>query len=482
MYSLSQLSYDRLKKIVYQTERDQVNKKNAESINDPKKAEEGIVSKEKTNYTSDTSTSSEQELYNKDNELFIHELDLQLEKVFSFFSVKLREYLQDAEELNVQFLEFNIPLEDEMLDGSTYDGQFTSPLEELDSTQKARRRFSRDTHTTFTSSTAGSDHGTSVYSVNLYSGGQNLKSNDGSSNTLPIENNLSEVPPVVSQNLRRDHTINIADSQDPRRVNIQRSLSHHANTSGFPMEQTPTRVTDVTGLRFGSRRGSHISVHQAENIMEFNLYYNFRVRCAAAYIALTELKSYADINRTAFEKILKKWDKVTGSNLSDAYLAKIVRTAEPFTVENFAHINYALEHILDMYAAVFTMGKKHLAEVELKMHMHDHIVFERSTVWKDLVGKERQRMDAHADIPRKGYAIPYLNLFISKKTLFNLMAFLVSLTVYIVLMCFDTMNQREASKCLALLLFAALMWAFEVQCTHNIITRKTLTMKYLFFF
>lgn len=404
-------------------------------------------------------------LHSRENEQFLLELDLQLDKVFRFFSIKVKEYLQDAQELDSQFATFNIPLDGELESTAL----FTSPLEALDSGLHTSRRFSRDSHTTCTSYTAGSDHGTSVYSVPLYGTGQNLKANS-STDTLPLENNPKKVPSSGSYGLRRESTVHSADAYNHRGANVERSLTHHANTIRYPPEESPTRIMHVAGLQFGRRRGSHISVNQADDIKEFNMYYNFRVRCAATYISLTELKSYVDINRTAFGKILKKWDKVTGSLLRDAYFAKIVKTAEPFSAENFARIDNTLEHVLNMYAAVFTMGKKHLAEVELKMHMHDHIIFERSTVWKDLVGKERQTMDAHASIPLKGSTVPYLNIFISHKTMYNIFGFLLALTVYIVLTCIDTMNQKEASKCLALLLFAALMWAFEV--THIFFYKK----------
>ncbi|KAI9247403.1 SPX domain-containing protein [Helicostylum pulchrum] len=347
------VDYDRLKKIVYQAESDQVNKRNANSKSNLRKAEEGRIFTKKLHHVSDT-TSSDQELHNRENEQFLLELDLQLDKVLKFFPIKVKEYLQDSQELDSQFATFNIPLDDEFESAAL----FTNPLEALDS-------------------------------------------------------------------------------------------------------ESPARIMHVSGLQSGRRRGSQISVNQAHDIEEFNMYYNFRVRCAATYISLTELKSYVDINRTAFDKILKKWDKVTDSHLREAYFSKIVKTAEPFSAENFDRIDNTLEHVLNMYAAVFTNGKKHLAEVELKMHIRDHVIFERSTVWKDLVGKERQTMDAHASIPLKGFRVPYLNMFISHKTMYNIFGFLLALTVYIVLMYIDTMNQKEASKCLALLLFAALMWAFE---------------------
>lgn len=94
-------------------------------------------------------------------------------------------------------------------------------------------------------------------------------------------------------------------------------------------------------------------------------------------IAFTELKSYIVINRTAIDKTLKKWEKVTPSHLRQGYFEKIIKAAEPFSENNLVLIDNTLDHILNIYAVVFIIGNKNYRPVELKMHMHDHIVFER---------------------------------------------------------------------------------------------------------
>lgn len=393
-------------------------------------------------------------LSKQENEhIFLQELDTQLNKAAKFFSTKSQEYIADANALDTEFTTFNIPLStDQPLQHQE------NSLERLDS--RLSRRFSKDSYST-TSSFPASDANNTPY-VPFYSG-QNLKSNrssDDEEETVPSSpnNNLNR----ESSSPRRLTRANTISGYDNRGVHIERSLSQHAHAQETP----PARIMQTVGFQFGRRRGSHISIHQADNVADFNLYYNFRVRCAAAYIAFAELKSYIVINRTAFDKILKKWDKVTGSHLRQVYFEKNVKQVEAFSEHNLARIDVTLKHILDMYAVVFTMGNKHYAQVELKMHLHDHVVFERTTVWKDLVGKERQTMDAHVSMPLQGF---YLRgFFISRKTLFNIFGFCISLTMYIVLMCIDTMGQKEASKCLALLIFAALMWAFEVNIIHRI--------------
>lgn len=488
-------SYDRLKKLVYQAERDRVEQQNAASRNLPHKIEEGLQEKAHLDAQA-TGSDRASALTVTHNDQFLVELDAQLEKVSNFFAIKEDEFLRDTEEIEAEFNTFNIPLPDDTQQPvETIPTQ--NPLEKLDSTRRSfsRRRSSRrDSEATFLSSESESEYdvgGRSINRLDIVPSKSNTLSEKPPS-LLPnsiqeAENEDDEEPainPTSTTALQRSATTvgfsSATNKQLPTRSNtvgsnfrsrrgsaIERTLSQHDAMPAYAENNKPARIMRAGGFKFGRRRGSHISVRQPSDVSEFNQYFNFRVRCAATYISLIELKAYADTNKTAFDKILKKWDKVTGSNLREAYYKKIVDTTHAFTPANIQRIQTAIDLILSIYAAVFTLGRKDNAEIELKMHMRDHIQFERNTVWKDLVGKERQTMDAHADIPRKGYHIPYIHVFVSHKTLFNIFGFLVSLILYIVLMCVDTMGDYEASKCLALLVFAALMWAFEVQYCYS---------------
>lgn len=477
-------SYDRLKKMVYQAEKDQVDQQNQDAKSQIEKVETGLQG-EKQNWemNQQMSSGSDQLVVNSENEAFLQELDRQLDKVTTFFTAKEQEFLQDARDLRSEFDTFQIPLPDSGNHPNTATSfAETSALERLDS--GLHKSQTRDSYTTFNSSVAGSDidddepstSTAATASIPVYNNAQLRYSTTDTLHHQPnaISNDSDDskklnLPPLAEKFSSayaptRSNTISASNFRSRRGSRIERTLSQHDAMPAYAEDVTnkpPTRIMQAIGLRFRRRRGSHVSLHQAENVNEFNQYYNFRVRCAATFIALTELKAYASTNRTAFDKILKKWDKVTNANLRQVYFQKIVSSSDAFTPENFQRIDTALDQVLSMYAAIFTMGKKHNAEVELKMHMRDHIQFERTTVWKDLVGKERQQLDAHASQTQKGITIPKINVFVSRKTMFNMFGFMVSIIIYIVLMCVDTMGQYEASKCLALLVFAALMWAFE---------------------
>ncbi|KAI8337521.1 Sodium:sulfate symporter transmembrane region-domain-containing protein [Chlamydoabsidia padenii] len=192
----------------------------------------------------------------------------------------------------------------------------------------------------------------------------------------------------------------------------------------------------------------------------FNQYYNFRARCATTFISLSELKSYVDVNKTGFDKILKKWDKVTGSDLRKTYYDKMVTTYDPFLPRQNHELESAIVLVRDMYAAVFTQGDPHAATGELKLHMRDHIQFERTTVWKDMVGKERQTLDAHAEDEQAGYHLG--PVFISKSAIRRFGFMVIAVVPFAVLMSIDVFDDVPATKCLGLLLLAAIMWALEV--------------------
>ncbi|KAG0177137.1 low-affinity phosphate transporter [Apophysomyces sp. BC1034] len=205
----------------------------------------------------------------------------------------------------------------------------------------------------------------------------------------------------------------------------------------------------------------HDRCTRPDNTNEFDWLYNFRVYCTSNYIALRKLQTYVPLNKTAFEKILKKWDKLTGEDFRTTYYDSVVLSAEPFKAGRLSAIDAVVENIQYIYAVVFTLGDIQLAKEKLQQHLQNHVEFGRNTVWKDLVGQERLTMDARTVDPEQQPGLSILGVHITRCAVINALLFLVSLAVYIAFMCEDVLGQKEASRCLALLLFAVLLWAFE---------------------
>ncbi|KAI8377713.1 SPX domain-containing protein [Radiomyces spectabilis] len=426
------VDYDHLKKIVYRVEREIVQQPARRRTNVPIIMEEGEQKTEQQE-----SLDEKRLLWTRDQQ-FTKALDEQLEKVVKFYAKKETEIMQDARALNDQFDSFGVslPTLETIPHGNEND------LKKLD-TQTNRRVSTVSTQSsmdTVDDPTEQNLEGTELGNMQSFTTPSSL----GRRATTSMIERPSESQPTT-----------------PERTTVRRRATTVEDGFRQRNEAAPNRIINP-GLSFLRRYGSHPSlIGPAEGIENFNRLYNFRAHCAAIYISLSELRSYAIMNRTAFGKILKKWDKVTNSNLRENYFDKIVMNADPFKPEHLRRLSNAMQLIADMYAAIFTNGDVNSALAELKLHMRDHIQFERTTVWKDMIGQERRIRDAHVEVAETQIKIPFIHTTISKSVLTDFITFLFSLVVYIIFMSVDVIGDREANKCLALLLFSALLWAFE---------------------
>lgn len=362
--------------------------------------------------------------------MFLRELDIQLDKITNFFHEKSSEILQDASTLRQQFDEFGIPFSNSNPD--TAEGPHD--LKRLDSILCGDPSLSQATTEFIEGATENEE---SIHPC--------LQKSHTHHTVRPPTDDHSE-----KAYKRRSNSVGIL----PHRPSIHERV---------PLRRRSTTVKDQIEQHFWQGFGRHQAPRfdDDDDLATFNRYYNFRARCAATFIALSELKDYVDINRTGFDKILKKWDKVTDSDLRKTYYEKMVTTSDPFLPAQHVELERAMVAVRDMYAAVFTNGDQHAATGELKLHMRDHIQFERTTVWKDLVSKERLTFDAHAADVQPGYKLPW-GWFVSKSALRRLGFMVIAVIPFAVFMSIDVFDDVPATKCLGLLLFAAIMWALEV--------------------
>ncbi|KAI7874373.1 SPX-domain-containing protein [Lichtheimia hyalospora FSU 10163] len=447
------VDYDRLKKLVYQIERLNVQQVLARRPSLARTAEEGSFEKndQEALVAAEAAASASRGepladyVPNDDDKRFIQECDQQLDKVCKFFAQKEAELLEEAATLRKQFDSFGIPLQDETL-ANTLKHELgpECKLEKLDTLLAGREEL---TQPTTCSTTAHSTDTTETEDQQL-----NLRRHNTVSGGL-----LSRTPTVGSSPpthpITRSKTVSAADSRASR---FHPNADDMTRTPWDWMESAPLR-----NFRFLQRRDSVRTLDDIVNVDEFNRYYNFRARCTDVYIMLSEIKSYVQLNHEAFRKILKKWDKITGARLQTTYCKNVIDVAHPFQQSRLDEIEMAMKLIQQMYAAVFTNNDETMALSELKLHMREKIHFERNTVWKDMVSKERETFDARAVEEQPGYHLPWINFFVSKHTLHCIVTLIISLAFFIPLLCIDTLGNEAASKCLALLVFVALLWAFE---------------------
>ncbi|KAI9315563.1 SPX domain-containing protein [Dichotomocladium elegans] len=190
---------------------------------------------------------------------------------------------------------------------------------------------------------------------------------------------------------------------------------------------------------------------------------DLRMQLVRLYVLISDLESYVDINKTAFAKILKKYDKVLNREIRDNYFQRKVLQAKPFGGQtSIAWLQSSLARIEQVYADLFCCGQVPKAARQIRTHLRDQVTYERNTVWKDMVHQERQKHGAlykQKLSHMKMYRI--FSIAIPAKQAKSGLCFLVILLIFAILLNIHIFNLTEENHCFALLIFAALLWATE---------------------
>ncbi|KAF8261363.1 SPX domain-containing protein [Lactarius quietus] len=156
----------------------------------------------------------------------------------------------------------------------------------------------------------------------------------------------------------------------------------------------------------------------------------FKRRITNLYVQVSALRSYVELNYSGFRKVLKKYDKVTESSL---------------------------------YAKCVTDGDAAAAQRYLKLHLREHIAWERDTVWRQMIGRERRGengtpLGAPLDTTvEKAFEV---STRVGRVRLGRRKAWVISSAlVFATLLNVQTVEGEEANRCFAVLVFATLLWA-----------------------
>ncbi|KAH8125414.1 hypothetical protein LI328DRAFT_146646 [Trichoderma asperelloides] len=207
-------------------------------------------------------------------------------------------------------------------------------------------------------------------------------------------------------------------------------------------------------------------------------------RIVALYVQLCELKSYAQLNKTGFSKVLKKFDKILDKELRSSYISTYVDTAYPFKPETKKILEENIAKMEAAYADVVTGGDEELARKDLRSHLREHVVWERNTVWRDLIGIERRGEAARIGqtllgqdsgitpkrlqgddeiIPAETQIKTPIGRIVLPSWLSNssVLALFISVAAFFLLLFIPILQNPEQQNCLALLVFVSLLWATE---------------------
>lgn len=210
-------------------------------------------------------------------------------------------------------------------------------------------------------------------------------------------------------------------------------------------------------------------------------------RITNLYVSVCELRSFIQLNQTGFGKVLKKYDKTLDRKLKKTYLDQKVKPAYPFLPSTMDHLNDNLQRVEGAYAGIVTKGDIETARSELRLHLREHVVWERNTVWREMIGIERKAQAANLGIrntmlgqdtdPKKArlqgddehattkeVVTPLGRTRCPRFLLSSTFWVLVStIAIFAVLLAVPIMEEPEQQNCLALVVFVSLLWATEVR-------------------
>jgi len=240
---------------------------------------------------------------------------------------------------------------------------------------------------------------------------------------------------------------------------------------------------------FASSRRRTSMAFDDYNDMAFSALYDegvsLKKRAISIYVSLCELRSFLQLNKTGFEKVLKKYDKILDRKLKRIYLDKYVCPAYPFQPSTIEKLSQNLSSVEDVYSRICTKGDINEAKRELRLHLREHVVWERNTVWREMIGIERKAQAANFgltqtllgretdpnNVRRQGDELePELQEFITPIGRYRCPAWLLSsqfwlfvaiLAVFVVLLVVPVMEKPEQQNCLAMVVFVSLLWACE---------------------
>ncbi|AMD21453.1 HER174Cp [Eremothecium sinecaudum] len=219
----------------------------------------------------------------------------------------------------------------------------------------------------------------------------------------------------------------------------------------------------------------------------------FKKRVAVLFTRLSELKSYIELNKTGFSKICKKFDKSLESNVRDWYMESLPKRTHVFAPETIEKIDACIKQTVAIYAqlmggsspgvAIDTVNdqtKLHEAERELSVQLRDYVVWERNTVWKDMMNLERKAQNAktkpiqehtlesaqdgslnnfmHSDAKLAIVPSNYLRLIVRSPRFLKFLGISLIFLVLLVVLPVEDILQKN---CLAILIYASLLWATE---------------------
>ncbi|KAJ2091334.1 low-affinity phosphate transporter [Coemansia sp. RSA 986] len=195
-----------------------------------------------------------------------------------------------------------------------------------------------------------------------------------------------------------------------------------------------------------------------------------RSRARNLFILLHDLRSYAQLNYTGFSKITKKFDKVTHSNLRTEYIHDTVNAAYPFTADAQSSLREKMESAAYAFGLASGCTSIDDALAELKKCLREEVIWERNTIWRDMIANERMVNAVGVQSPDLEPATAETIATLKPGRLTNtqkqLLRISACVAVFGIAWALPMFGGPEQQRCWAMLVFVSLLWATEALPLH----------------
>lgn len=185
--------------------------------------------------------------------------------------------------------------------------------------------------------------------------------------------------------------------------------------------------------------------------------------------------------------LCRRFDKITGSSLRSSYMSTVVDRTFPFEPVTQQRLQAGISSLIPLYASLATGGDEELALKQLKAHLREHVVWERNTVWREMIGLERRGWSSSGrrggnggggtDLPLVQPASPppgsevkptdvrtplgsfRLPTWVNSQTITGA----VAVAIFVGILSQEWFDRVEEQNCLALLCVVTIFWALEVR-------------------
>ena len=292
-----------------------------------------------------------------------------------------------------------------------------------------------------------------------------------------------------------DNAAMLKKQDKPAKPNMkQRSKSTWAQSSDTSMDgmgasRDDLRASVDSPARLRRRPSMAMELESSDPSQLSSLYdhgIGLKRRIISIYVSLTQLKSFIQLNETGFKKAAKKYDKVCDRDIKKAYMDKVVEPSYPFQASTMSKLDQHIEATEKTYADIVTKGDMSLAKRELRLHLREHVVWERNTVWREMIGVERKAQAAtfgvrqtllghaqdasqarkqgdHEEKPATTELRTPVGRFRLPSWMLSstFMTLIIIIAIFVVLLVVPIMDRPEQQNCLAMLVFVSLLWATE---------------------